>query len=299
VGIFPFERHAWRVGKPVGGHLSDRQGVIQLQGVTWDCRELLRACGLAVLEFDNLVADQADYFRPYRVKHAASAIIDVSDGYGHWLAEKKRVSRRIRRTLEYRRKLVREVGSLRFDFDSRNPRDLEMLMRWKSAQYRRTGRIDYFARPWMVRLLKDLFEARSDDFAGQLSTLSANGDHIAMCFGLRSHGVLAYWFPAYDPWYARYSPGLLCMLELVRASSEHGMRHVDMGKGDETYKDTLKTQDLWVAEGWAEHTSLPAILRRLQQAPRRHAVEFLLSHPRLRRAAREGLKHAGTLRRAP
>ena len=50
---------------------------------------------------------------------------------------------------------------------------LRTVIGWKSAQYRRTGRPDCFARPWIVQLVEDLFSIRGEDFSGVLSMLYA------------------------------------------------------------------------------------------------------------------------------
>jgi hypothetical protein len=55
VGFFPFERRALRYGVPIGAGHNDCQGLVHLADLDWDPLELLRACGLAVWEFDHLV----------------------------------------------------------------------------------------------------------------------------------------------------------------------------------------------------------------------------------------------------
>ena len=48
VGFFPFQRGRWQVGSPLGGALSDFHGaVVRSEGVEWDARELVVACGPA------------------------------------------------------------------------------------------------------------------------------------------------------------------------------------------------------------------------------------------------------------
>jgi Acetyltransferase (GNAT) domain/DegT/DnrJ/EryC1/StrS aminotransferase family len=104
-------------------------------------------------------------------------------------------------------KLEREQGPLRFLFDTSDGDLLDILMRWKSAQYRRTGRLDRFARPATVRLVRDLLQTRAPVCSGTLSVLYAGRRPVAIHLGLRSASTLACWFPTYDVTLARYSPG--------------------------------------------------------------------------------------------
>jgi CelD/BcsL family acetyltransferase involved in cellulose biosynthesis len=194
------------------------------------------------------------------------------------------------------RKLERELGALRFEFDARDPAALDLVLRWKSAQYRRTGRWDRFARPWIRRLVADLFDQRVDGTVGTLSLLWAGDRLIAGHFGLRSQRVLASWFPAYDVAAARYSPGWLLFLRMAEAAAERDLEHIDLGKGDEDYKQSLKTADLAVAEGWVQRRSTQALLRAAVREPPRRAKRFVLDRPAPRRSGRRLLHAVGRIR---
>jgi CelD/BcsL family acetyltransferase involved in cellulose biosynthesis len=196
------------------------------------------------------------------------------------------------------RKLSREAGEVTFEFDSKRRGDMKLLMRWKSRQYRRTGRSDRFSRPWFVAAFEELTEISTADFSGILSVLSVDGRPIAMQQALHANGVFSHWFPAYDVTFAPYSPGLVCMFEFLRAASRCGANEVDLGKGHARYKEFLEDGGRVVAEGWSERSSAIATLRRLQQGPRRRIREFVLSRPLMRRVARETLNDLGRLRTA-
>jgi CelD/BcsL family acetyltransferase involved in cellulose biosynthesis len=224
-----------------------------------------------------------------------SWVMDVSRGYDAYVEARLAESRKVFRSTQAKlRKLEREVGALRFDFASRDASVLAQLVEWKSAQYRRTGRRDRFARPWIATLVRDLL-------AGDIGVLSAlyAGDHlVAAHFGLRSHGTLSCWFPAYDTRFARYSPGLALHLEMARAAAAEGLQRLDLGKGDEPYKLSLRTGSADVAEVWLERRSAAALVRRAQREPVRRAHEFVLARTTLRHAARQALATAGRLRSA-
>ncbi|MEU6538419.1 GNAT family N-acetyltransferase [Streptomyces sp. NPDC047000] len=302
VGFLPYRRHPLGIGRAIGLGLSDCQGLVHLPGVSWDAGELLGACGLSVLEFDHLVERQKPFDRYVR-GWFASPVIDLGDpgepgDRGSAYLERLRTAapRRTRTTLAKERRLAREAGEVRFVFDERDPRMLRLLMRWKSDQYRRTGRMDRFARPWIVDLVDGLFRTRDEHFTGVLSVLYAGDRPVAAHFGPRSRTVLAAWFPAYDPEFRRYSPGLIMHLRMAEAAGRAGVRQVDLGRGEMEYKDWLKTGELRVGEGFATRPRPVAAAYRVWRGSARGVRTTVLAHPRLRASADRLLRTAGRLR---
>jgi CelD/BcsL family acetyltransferase involved in cellulose biosynthesis len=296
VGFLPYERNAFGVGRAVGLGLSDCQALVHRPGITWDAQELLKACGLSIFEFDHLVAEQKPFGRHMTGKFA-SPVVDLKpdeSGYGPWL--RGAYPGLAKTTLKKERRLGRDVGEVRFEFDERDPRMLRRLMRWKSAQYRRTGRMDRFARPWIVDLVDHLFQVREEHFTGVLSVLYAGDRPVAAHFGPRSRTVLAAWFTAYDPGLHYYSPGLMMHLRTAEAAARHGVTLMDLGRGDKEYKDWLKTRELRVAEGFASRPHPVAAAHRLWRRPVRGLRNTVNAHPELRAPADRLLKTIGTLR---
>ena len=144
----------------------------------------------------------------------------------------------------------------------------------------------------------DLFERDTDGCQGTLSVLHVGERIAAVHLGLRSEQSLSCWFPAYDPSLARYSPGLVLMLGMARAAADAGLQHLDLGKGDERYKQSLKTGDLTIGEGAVYRPSAAAVLHGVRRVPVRYASNFVLSHQRLRRLARTTLARFGRMRSA-
>ena len=296
--FFPFERGAFGAGRAIGLGLSDCQGVVARTGFHWDARELLGACRLAVWEFDHLACGQPPFEAGARGSYA-SPVMDVGSGYEAYLAHLRgHAAKFTRTTLAKERRLARDVGEVRYVHDERDPAALAALMAWKSAQYRRTGRGDRFGRPWIVRLVRELSAAHGDRFAGLLSVLYAGGRPVAAHFGLRSDRVLACWFPAYDPAFARYSPGLVLHLRMARAAAGEGIAYLDLGRGDKEYKDALKTRELTVHEGWVARRHPVALGRLACRAPARALRNTVCAHEALRRPADLLLRRAGQLRTA-
>ncbi|GAA1009347.1 GNAT family N-acetyltransferase [Streptomyces thermogriseus] len=294
--FFPFQRTATGVGRAIGLGLSDCQGLVHRPGFTWDARELLRACKLAIWEYDHLVAGQ-EPFEAGATGTFASPVMDVDQGYDVYLRElRARSPSFLRGTRAKERRLGRDVGPVRYVHDERDPAVLRTLMSWKSAQYRRTGRSDRFAHAWITALVTRLFHTRSDPFAGILSVLYANGRPVAAHFGLRTERVLSSWFPAYDPAYGRFSPGLIMYLHMAEAAADDGIAHIDLGRGQKRYKDSLKTRELHVSEGWVTRRHPAAIAHRAHRAPVRALRNTVQSRPELFEPADRILKRIGKIR---
>jgi CelD/BcsL family acetyltransferase involved in cellulose biosynthesis len=295
VGFFPFQRRRLGVGVPIGYGINDCQGLIHAPDLEWDLREVLRACKVSVWQFDHLVEGQRPFER-YLAAVAPSPVIDLTDGFPAYQEELRAKSPQFCKDLARRtRKLERETGELRFVVDSRDLAELRALMGWKARQYERSGWANVFDRPWVVDVADYLFSIHNDQFGGLLSVLYAGGTPVAAHFGLGSHHTLAQWFPAYDTRFGKQSPGLIQHLRMVEETAALGINLINLGKGAERYKQTLKNHDLLVAEGMAAGASLPAAAHRARISTVRWVGPRLRKHPQLFRAADRLLRHYGRI----
>ncbi|AWI29378.1 GNAT family N-acetyltransferase [Streptomyces sp. ICN441] len=295
-GFFPYQKGPFGHGRAIGLGVSDCQGAVLRPGLRLSARELLRACSLSVWEFDNLEAGQ-DLFGPGSAEEFVSPVIDVGEGYAAYERRLREQSPKfLRTTMAKERRLGRQAGEVRFVFDERDPSALRTLMAWKSAQYRRTGRRDRFAREWISALVRRLHDTRAPGCSGVLSVLYAAERPVAAHFGLRSRTVLACWFPSYDTAYARYSPGLILHLRMAEAAAAAGIGMLDLGRGAAEYKDALKTGELRVHEGSSTRPGPGAALHRLSREPGRRAHSFVRRRPRLAGYAQRTLGRIGRLR---
>ena len=301
-GFLPFEQHRAGLGLPIGAGLTDCQGLVHRPGLEWSPRELLRGCGLAVFAFDHLAAEQRP-FRPYLAATAPSPVVDLADGWAAYQAKLKvRSASFLRSVARKGRKMEREVGPLRLVTESQDQAALQSLMAWKSDQYRRTGRSDRFAHPWIVGLIEDLFQTRGSHFSGLFSVLYAGDTPVAAHLGVRSGTVVAHWFPAYDTRFAQYSPGLIEHVRMIEAAAGIGVQLIDLGKGAKRYKEELKSSDLFVGEGAVTAHSPLGLLHRAHIAPAQWATRTIRAYPRLYEPAdhllkRYGAAHAAISRR--
>lgn len=296
-GYFPFQRRR-RVGRGLAMGVSDCQAIITHPEFRFDTAALLRSCGLEVWEVDHLIGGQS-WMLKGKVATRSSWTMDLSAGFESYLAGiSEAAPGTMRSMLRKRRKFERE-HAVTFQFDDHDRAPLEMLRRWKSEQYRRTGRRDRFAWRWFADLVDVLADQGTENCHGRLSTLWAGDELAAAHFGVVSETALACWFPAYDRNFSRYSPGFDLFLRMAEASGRTSLQRMDLGKGDEPFKQVLSNTVMTVQEGAMATSSIFSSLKRLQRYPAGAVERQVLAHPQLRWTARATLNALGRLRRSP
>jgi CelD/BcsL family acetyltransferase involved in cellulose biosynthesis len=282
-GFFPFEQRG-KTGTPVGGALSDCQAVIAAPWWDWDPIELIQAAGLSVYDFTHHRAEQSP-LRAFQRSVHISHTIDLTPGFDayvrqcrdRWRQASSSISGLPHQTMARRQRVERRIGPLRFAMHDPNPQSLRHLIEWKRQQYSRTSAADIFDRPWTNELLERIHATQSGTFAGVLSTLSVDNKIIAAHMGMRSRSVLHWWFPAYDLAQAKFSPGLILLLELCRRAEEFGIRTIELGYGDEPYKLLVANSGIPLATGFVGQPSLEIRYREFVRFHRRllHTIRRL------------------------
>lgn len=245
--LVPYHRDG-RVLRPAGWPGADFQGPVLAAGTPFRPLGLLSR-GTAAYEFDHLVAE-APGFGPWVLGRRPSPYLDVSGGLPGYLGRASRSGKdNMNQARRRAAKAEREHGTVKFEADSRDRDALALVIALKRAQYVATGAADHFAEPDRVRLVEGLLGVRDGSFGGVLSTLHAGPRLMAAHFGLRAGRVLHWWFPVYDPEFARLSPGWMLLRELVAAAPSLGVDRIDLGRGEDEYKRRAKTGETWVCQG--------------------------------------------------
>ena len=261
LAFFPFQKR-FRIGSPVGGVLTDYQGVIARPGVRLEPLVLLRACGLASWRFDHLLAAQQQ-FAAYGLLEADSPCIDLSCGVDSYIAERRHGCQSdFSQLLRKQRKVQREVGALTLELHSTDPLCLASLIEWKSAQYRQTRAPNIFAYPWVRQVIDRALQTRTAGFEPCFTSLWAGQSLMALILALRSGPVYHSWMTTYNPRFASYSPGKLMLLELIQAAPSCGIRTIDLGRGRESYKQSFANKAVPLSEGIVELRPTTRWLRR-------------------------------------
>jgi CelD/BcsL family acetyltransferase involved in cellulose biosynthesis len=254
VGFFPFELVEAGHGKPVGTVFSDYQAAVVEPGVEVDVERLLDAAGLRRWDFDHLLKAQAP-FTQYHRQDGFSPVLDLSCGFEHYrrhLAAQGR--RQLQQAARRRRQMERALGPVTFTAHERDLGILSRLLELKAAQWTRSGWSGRFKAPWERALTIGLVHTDTPAFGGLLSVLRAAGKPVAIHLGPRSRTVWHYWITAYDPEAAHFSPGIVMLEQMARSAQALGLSMIDLGKGEEGYKQRFMTGAVPLAEGTASNS---------------------------------------------
>lgn len=108
-----------------------------------------------------------------------------------------------------------------------------------------------------------------------MSALYFGDKLVAGHIGMRTSEVWHYWFPAYDFEYSHHSPGTILLLEMIGNAASDGMRQIDLGKGDSTYKQRFSNTAVPLAEGRSHRPSAAHSVRRALES----SIAWLRSLP--------------------
>ena len=156
-----------------------------------------------------------------------------------------------------------------------------MLLKWKSAQLRATGKGDLFAHDWAVDLLRLTLSKKDESFRSVLSVLFMNDRPAAIAIGLQSFDVVDGWFLGFDREFSRHGPGILLLLEIARESASRGINRHYLGTGGEMFKNQFASGAVPVATGSVDL----AIMPKLCHQGWRRTCDFVRNSP-LRSSAR-------------
>lgn len=260
VGFFPFHRLRGGIGRPIGLGLSDYHGVVAAPSLAWSARELLEASRLVRWEFDHLVDGQAPLDHA-RDGTEPSPIIELHSGFEAFLQGRDKAGRKQLREIARRReRLEQTAGIVEFLADDPDPAALERVISWKSEQCRRTSAVDFFARRWCSELARSIRDHSDEQFGARVCSLRVDGRIIAVHYVMHAGREWHSWFPAYDPEFSDYSPGLILLVEMVSWAAGHGVGCIDLGKDAALYKRRFQTGERRVAHGVVTRPSLANVL---------------------------------------
>ena len=262
-GFLPFQRRG-RAVQPLAAPLSDYHGVIARPGVQVDLAEVVRLTGADTYRFSGLVgAEPPSAGRCFA--HAALRA-NISVGLEAWLAARPHTRKFFKDKERARRAAERDLGPLEFRLED-DADLLAFVIGSKRHQFRRTGRHDVFACGWTRELLRRLWDERTPGFGGRMTTLRAGGRLLAAEFGLRAGPVRHIWFPTYDSDLAKWGPGTLLMIAMLKAAAEDPtLAEIDFGREGEAYKRYYADPVEMVYEGALETGALRKLSSRAADA---------------------------------
>ncbi len=280
--FFPFQKKSTNVGQPVGGVLSDYQGIIASKDFAFDPKALLKGSRLKIWDFDHLLQDQKQ-FQPYIRTNHESPLINLKDGYQVYFEQRRAAGTKHLVNINRKaRKLEREHGDLRLELYSRNLSDFECLKQWKREQYNRTNVEDIMSWKSTNELLERILFLESKSLSGIFSILWCNEDIVAAHFGMHSTEVCHWWFPSYNTKYNSYSPGGILLLKLSEELAEAGVSQIDLGKGKAAYKLAFANESVPIVRGSVTLPSAVGTFRKIRYSLKNIIRKSVVLHPALK-----------------
>jgi CelD/BcsL family acetyltransferase involved in cellulose biosynthesis len=124
-----------------------------------------------------------------------------------------------------------------------------------------------FSCGWTRDLLLALAAQKTGQSCLRAGVYRRGGELVAAEICLIDGEDLHFWFPAYNPAYSRYSPGLLLTFDIIRHTANLGQKVFDFGSGGEAYKSPMTIDGPLCYEGQVgQALALPVKSDRLQRA---------------------------------
>ena len=257
VGFLPFQKSMSGVFRALGGPMGDHHGLIT-DDPELRFADLLKRNTFGTLIYDGALASQSE-LRENGKQAEASWIVDLSEGQDAYWEGRQKAEAKIMRNLRARERKLNELGGeVVYRIDDSRTEALDQLLRHKRAQYAATGATDVFHGDWARQLVYSLLAHRTDRLAGCLSTMELDGKLVAAHFGMRSRGVLHYWFPAYDPALSNVAPGLLLFREMTRQLTDLGPTQMHLGPGEYDFKKRFSNASFDILRGEISSLSVPS-----------------------------------------
>jgi CelD/BcsL family acetyltransferase involved in cellulose biosynthesis len=152
-----------------------------------------------------------------------------------------------------------------------------------AARFRATGRVSSLSTPERRLFLQELANRFAEKHVVTLSILKVAGRAIAWNYGFQFQGSWFWYQPTFDDDYEKNSPGYCLLSQIVMdACSMDGMKFIDLGLGDESYKERFANS----ARQTLYATVSKSRLQHLQEISRYRAASLLRKSPVIESAVR-------------
>lgn len=238
-GILSFQKFDRRTIVPLGGSYNDLHGLLGHVESNEDFITLVRSLSADSYRFHAMVDNRTASIDRHLFGFTKSFLADLSAHPNGYVAFLETTRQTIFKQRKKTRKMIKDLGPLRLEFDCRDPQVLQQVIDLKRAQYQRTHIFDLLSVPWAQKLLNILHERTETACRGLLSVLYAGDTLVAGHYGMIEGSMMHYWFPVYDFQFQQYSPGTALFLAIADEATKLGIKKIDFGYGEQPYKIKL------------------------------------------------------------
>ena len=245
--FWPYRKGPFGTARPVAGPMDDLHGIIAHPTVRLDLNQSAIRQHIGGYAFSALPFQQRRHGLNGQYG-GGNQVIDLTSGFDAWHAARAAESSNFRREWRKAQKLIEAEKTL-IRHDVIDPQSFDRMIALKRDAYAQSGHFDIFQMDWPRALLEQLSKTGDDNARGVLSTLSLDGETAAMVYSMRSATALHYWFPAYEPKFAKQKPGLALLFTLIKWAALEGLQEVHLGLGNSQYKRQMASWMMPVRAG--------------------------------------------------
>jgi CelD/BcsL family acetyltransferase involved in cellulose biosynthesis len=239
--LFIERRFGVRVARVLGEDATALADVLVADGAHPQTAELLieRAaqCGADLADVFGLAADSRLGRRLTLVPRAEAPVLELADGWD--AVYQARTSAKRRSLHRRRRRQLAELGPLEFTV-ARAPAELgealEEAFRLHAARWRDRPEASGFATPTGRRFHRAALQALAPSGVARIALLRVGGQPVACNYFFVLGDRMYFHELAFDPTFARWSPGQITTLDTLAAAAADGVRRVEFLGGAERYK---------------------------------------------------------------
>ena len=248
-GYFAYQRRGGTI-MALGAPLTDYHGIVSRPDLKIDYDFLLKGLKAQTLAFQGWLGEAEAPLGPQASERLPVRLADLSAGYEAYLTRQSAQHHKFFKNLRrIKRNVESEFGSFAFSFEAVTPEIMAWVIAHKRDQYERSGLHDVFSCGWTLELLKRLAVFQDRGFGLRVGVQRHGHRVVAAEICLIRGDYMHMWFPAYDPAYSRFAPGIWLALDMLRHAADFGVHFVDFGYGSESYKQTLTEPPHLSAEG--------------------------------------------------
>jgi CelD/BcsL family acetyltransferase involved in cellulose biosynthesis len=237
---------------------TEKIGAAEMQTLWDDIIKLLPRCDVVMLE--KIPEDVEGVPNPFRflVRHAYQDnghLIDLRNleltkkGVPTIIRYRDRTGkgRKLRTFATIEMKIGKSREDLKLFYDT--------LIRQKTRRYVESRGVDGFQRPGYQTYFWAMIERFAASGSVQMSAFTADDVPLATHWGMVARKRFYSLMPAYEggEW-AKYSPGMIHLEEMILWAIENGLQTFDLGVGDEQYKLGIETGQLQLYRGESAHS---------------------------------------------
>lgn len=256
-GFLPFCTDPFGTARPAGGPLCDLHGPVIAPDRTINLTSALKSGPVRAYAYSAV---------PYaNIRHGLAGqcsdgnhVIDLSAGYDRYIEARSPMSPEFRRIHRKAMRIV-EAQDTQIQHDVVDAQAFERLIELKQDGYDAAGHFNVFSLNWPKPLLQALLASEDPSARGVMSTLSVDGEQAAIFFGMRSETVLHYWFPAYEPAFAKKNVGHALLFSLADWATSQSIQQIHLGLGDYRYKVMMSSYQMPMQTGAATFDPLHSL----------------------------------------